>query len=668
MTAQAARLAEPVAPVLDVSRGAWRARDAATQLAEALGVPLPDPETLYDGQDPETIGRGVDAEARGPLPVLVGYRDARALLGHLPDGVRLTVIHDADAPPEDENFWFLQYLERFGVPLDPVPLPRGPVAAQNLTTVQRALLALFPGPLPVDLAALAGLDPSGGDFLSPGIIAPERRVSGAPVSALLRFESRDPRLRLMVQMSGPAHYADPVWLTDTGMALFRAGAQGLALRVLDRACDVAGDPGARAGAELARAGIRIFAHRHAEVAALPDPAPDLPEPVRAQLSMLKAWAEMFGPDPAQGLARIAPAFDRAWQADPPDTDALFLLNIAALGQLRSGDAAAALATEVRIEQALAQAAQIDHRAEFINAINLSRLYRRRGEAAGFRAQVDRAMATSEGLRSAADILQMNLIRALPGGSDTPAPHHLLRAALAWLVLTPPESIAIRALRQLCPGAEPGPQVSATVSAALVARLGEAFPDLSPLPGRVRVTPITGRAPEGSIGLATPGAALLLLPPGYDPGPALPLDDGQRQVAALVRAVLAREGVALPEDAHLGVDMMGRDIPAGIAGLHALVLRHDLSLGRDGRGARDWTAADRLTLATRARVRLAQGVARIEPGEAVFKRYLRPQPLTPEESRLLATLAHGPQPLSFLPPGALSALIERHLITLEVPDA
>ncbi len=145
--------------VLDISRGAWRARDVALQLAEAIGADLPAVETFYDGDDPETIGRGVDAEARGPLPVLVGYRDALALQPRLPARARLALIHDPECPPEDENHWFLTFLKRMGTRIDRLPLPVGAgprPEMDGLTTAQRALVALFPGPLPPAVAARGG--------------------------------------------------------------------------------------------------------------------------------------------------------------------------------------------------------------------------------------------------------------------------------------------------------------------------------------------------------------------------------------------------------------------------------------------------------------------------------------------------------------------------------
>lgn len=636
------------AAVLDLSRGAYGARAAASQLAAALGRALPGAETLYDGADPETVARGVDAEARGPLPVLIGARDAQALGPALPKGARIGVIVDPDRPPEDADHWFLACLDRMGLACMRLPLSAAPpVEAGTLGTAQRALLALYPGPLPRPLADAAGLDLADPDIFvpgHPGVIAPGLHgAHGVRVSQLMRFQPADPVLQLLCQMHGPAHYADAADLTERAMALFHAGAEQLALRVLVRACAVARDPGAASGAQLSLQGLRIFTHRYAEAAAHDAPA-DLPPMVAAQLATLRAWAEMFGPEPQAGLARIGAAMAQAAAADPPDTEDLFVLNIGALGQLRTGDDVAALATEKRIETALARVATIDHRAEFINAINLARLHRRSGDRQACRGQVDRAMATSEGLRSLGDILQMNLIRTWPGVSTGPVAHHVLRAALAWLALSPPEALAIRALRQVDPGIAPGPDMPRRVSEALAARVLAQWPDLAPQPG-LTVTVAPAQAPDGSRVLATPAAALLI--GAQDCVPLAAPCPARDRLLGLVRAALQRDCPAL---AGLGPvclavdDGLGRDIPQGRAGLLSLVRRHGIAAGLGPEGDLRWSAEDRAGLARAVRVALSGGVAGLEPGDPLrvrFKRYRAPLDVTGPEARLLAAL--GPHP-------------------------
>ncbi len=520
----------------------------------------------------------------------------------------------------------------------------------------------------------------------PGVIDPAlRRLPGVAAVHLTRFGDQDARLRLLCQMQGPAHYADAGWLTDAATNLFRAGAVNMALRLLGRACDVASDPGTRAAAELSLQGIRIFAHFYADAACQPDPAGDLPEPVRDRLSILKAWAEMFGTDPGTGLARIEPAFARASRAEPSTTDDLFILNIAALGQLRTGQHDIALDTELRIESRLGQAEEIDYRAEFINAINLARLYRRRGEVARFRAEVDRAMATSEGLRSLSDIVQMNLIRATPGGSDEPEAHNLLRAALAWLALSPPEAISIRALREARPGAGYDSDLSARVSAALAERIAAACPGLTPDAGDVRITFVEATAPRGSIAIATPAAALLWLP-GDAPGTACHPPSAERtRLAGLVLAALKRDcpGLRAAGPLHLGIDSdNGVDIPAGEAGLRGLIVRHEVTRSLAPAGEALWPAEVRAAMARAARVRRSRGLARIVTQDgtrlAVFKRYRAPRPLTAAEDGLLAVLSDDGPPVATLaaragldPAAALVVLNElaaQRVIQLEVNDA
>ncbi|WP_137128604.1 hypothetical protein [Rhizobium sp. FY34] len=644
--------------IVDLSMGAWRARDVALQLAEATDAVLPPVEQLHQDDDPEIIAQGVDAEARGSLPVLVAVQDALALSQALAPASSIGVLCASPQGLADENLWTLVFLRRLGHRITRLVPPAGERQREDLIAgldeEQRHML-LFPGPLPLDLAAKSGLSGSANVFLPrfPHVVRPQLRLALPDIrpgllAPLARFDAEDARIRLMTQILGPAYYADAEWLTDTGMQLLRLGAHRLALCALKRACDIASDTMVRARAELNLQGVRIFAHLFADASAHPDSGTALPAAVREQLTLLRGWSEIAGADPSRGLQRIACTMRAAEAATPKSVNDLFVLNIAALGHLRSGEIEMALDTERLIEKELTSSGdRIDYRAEFINALNLSRLYRRSGETERYRQQLDRALATSEGLRNLSDIIQMNLMRAEAGGSEDEPASHVLRAVLAWLALSPPEAIAARALRQTGANPTEAAAIDGTVCEALLARLEAAFPGL--VPGRpAGAVAVEGCVPRGSAVFATRAAALLLLPEsGWRPGLS-PASTARSRLNALALAALEIDCPALCSHPAplIGVDTdFGTDIPCGWSGLIRLAVLHGLErcLWRDRRFELAATDQDHLPLS--ASVTLSRGVAGLESvtsGVRVFfKRYRRPATLTGAESVFLRQVEASP---------------------------
>lgn len=305
----------------------------------------------------------------------------------------------------------------------------------------------------------------GGLFL----VAPEDRVETASLGA-------DAWTLLATAATGPPPGASWYWCRPFALAhlpvdraasaeisaaawrLAGLGGFGPAQFLLERAAARA-EPLLASEITQARATMAIAAQRFDIAAALPDPDPALPQLMQRNIRYCKAWGCVMHGDAAEALHQ----FDTAGPPAPGpesagDAQALYLLNIYALVRFRNGDREGALRLEQAVEAGSAGLGRDLWHLRYINAVNLSRLYRNAGSLETAEAYFRRGLATLDGVRGETDQVFGNAAlsrHAAARGDKAAARQAILRACLHWLAMAVPEALGWRAARSLVPPAMAG---------------------------------------------------------------------------------------------------------------------------------------------------------------------------------------------------------------------
>jgi tetratricopeptide (TPR) repeat protein len=192
-------------------------------------------------------------------------------------------------------------------------------------------------------------------------------------------------------------------------------------------------------------GIRIAALRFDDAASVPDPSERLPSDIRAFLLQAKGWGLVW-----TGRHSAAKVYlERALTLTKEDLSSetyLYLLNIYSLSLFRTGDTRTAISLEHRIENALKRIRQNRCQLEYINSINLARLYRSAGDHAQAIAYYEKAFRTAEGVKSESDLVYENicLARVYCDAADHEQSFaHWFRAGLQYVAAAVPEALAPR---------------------------------------------------------------------------------------------------------------------------------------------------------------------------------------------------------------------------------
>jgi tetratricopeptide (TPR) repeat protein len=697
LAAHLAREAPGARPVVaDLTLGAWRGQAAAHDLCRQLGVAPPEPVQPTPaahaggehGDYVDTIGRLVDTESAGDGVVTSALAAARRVCGALQDGPARAVVVIA---PRFGNAWeredllFAGFLARglhgsrhaFLLAAGPgATLPgwrlqwRAPVPPAASPPVQAGstLAALVPGVLDADTAALLGGEgmlASGAALpLDGGCVLPDPALRHAPaVLGELVFDDLAERaagagwLRAYARCHGTPAEADQPLLCDEAAVRFAEGGYGIAARLLQVARVRAPNEAWRASVDVQLQGMRIALMRFAEAAAEPEPAAELPPGLRGALLQCRAWGLVM-----TGRAREAePCFDEAIRLLAGSTSEryeLYLLNIAALTQLRLGRLERALEMEKRIEAALAARARPDWHLGYINAINQARLYRRAGQLDEAERYYARAFQGTLGLRSPSDLVYVNVCwaqLATQAGRPREAFAGWLRAALHWVADEVPEALAPRVARAIVEGEPPVPEaLPEAISAALLTRLlaaaGAAGVDAARFstvvaPERAPVFRRPDAVPPGACQVAAgqPGWGVLACP-SHRAQPVFrgPAWDALCQALA---AYAAAECPPLAGAATLLVDACGgTEMPGTAAELLDSAVRWDARrVWFSGRDA-DLSAEQAHLLRASSRTRLAAGLDFVRPArgqlEVHFKRYRPPVVVAASEVPVLDWIGSG----------------------------
>jgi Flp pilus assembly protein TadD len=322
-----------------------------------------------------------------------------------------------------------------------------------------------------------------GDFLVP----PETRRAPADVSP---FEFDDlaaraknlPWLRCYAQTFGNNYFVDSGLLAAQAWRFFAQGASEIAVRLLERAVACGRNPDARHALEAQLQGMRIASHRFAEAGKARSP-PGGATNVKNFLIKAKGWALVMSGDAASGRDFLRQARLLSEIAAPGSVEDLYLRNILALAEARTGDLGEALRLEQEITAANGRLEPFDWRLHYVNMVNTARLFRAAGRPTDARDAYVDAFATGSGNLSESDRVydEACLARlAAETGCPARAMQHWFRASLAFAASAVPEALSARcAAMLLSRRTDPDQDVTEGVAEALYAALEGALAQLPP---------------------------------------------------------------------------------------------------------------------------------------------------------------------------------------------
>jgi cytochrome P450 len=655
--------------VVDASLGAARPAHAAMSLAQQLGVALVWCEDLRhaplfasDGFV-DSADWGVDFEAGGERAIQQAWEFTRQLLPHIHAPVAVLEPRlERDWDPADRAL--LRFLSECLGPEQIGLLPETVCAIATETC--DPLLACVPGVIDADILAALGTSTRGlvplsrGSWLVPPSLRARAHADGSTLDWLAIRAARLPWLAVHAQLHSSAAVVRPAEVAAEAESCYRRGYTALALRRLERLVDTATSPWHHALWLVRLQGVRI-GRLLFEAANAQDLPADCPPQMRGFLTLTQAWGKVMTGAAAQADVLFAEARQllEAYRGRP---EYLYVLNISALARARLGDIATAEAMELEIEAELQQLVPRRHALEYINAINLHRLYRMKQDRGRARHYLTLAEQGNAGTRTRNDALYTvsNLWRmAQSEGDATEVRAQALSCAALFLADPVPEALASRTVAGLLGQPWPlrQPWTPDLLAEVLVQRLTVLFPEAGGAEQDTQDLSVcwSQDAARGMLAeqLGTRGMALLVETVGVIALPCVarmlrsPSESRRRLQQRLARILLAAMPAMSAEELRAADhwtlvidDRGGRGLPRREAELLAVALR--LGVGRslgDGQ-IRRLDAHARATLQRHLLVALSPGIAHIEADRAVFRRIRSPLPLTPEQAPALRPLTHA----------------------------
>lgn len=691
--------------VADLSLGCWRPLQLAAELAAQLGVALPQPETPMPlpesgALDADAVGHWVDAEARGDSALALADRAVRGLAPALAEAQATVAVLVPSSPKlwRAADLWTLRLLaaaaETAGFPLvlghggatapalppgliagwrsPPDPRTGLPAAAAGLLDpappAEAAWIGAVPGVMAPPLAQALGIGVEAAQALvalpAAGIalVPPELRAAAAGnEDALATLHGRAGGVPWLAA-SAAARAGRPLAgaeLLAPAWSAFGAGAIDLAEELASAALAGTTDARQRVEAQLALQTLRLVGQDYAAMAAAEPPPAAAPAADRRQLDRFRGWGKALTGDGEEALALLGGIPGTEPLDEQPWLD-LYLRNITALALVRAGKVEAALAIETDIAERLATLERPSWQLVYLNALNLSRLYRGRGDLHAARQWLGRAEEATVGGALPSDLVHFQVLRArlaeIEEGSAA-AERHWHAAALIFAAMPLPEALGWRVAAAIL-GPDAGRSVDPErIAAALLARLGP--PDegeTTNTPAPTLLLAATGGLDEPAVAVGGPGWGVLAIgrsaPPPFN-GP---------QHAALRRRLGRSQGLRGQEAPTLLVDLRhGLGLPDDLAGLVGSALWHGAE-GLVWQGERlDFDGL--LESAGQTLVR-SPGVAAVEEREVRFKRYRRPMSMPNAAAALDALTGRPIEALSESEQATAAGLVSAGVLALE----
>ncbi|HEY2379681.1 MAG TPA: tetratricopeptide repeat protein [Terriglobia bacterium] len=495
----------------DLSLGAWFVHMAAQQFFLQLGILPPEhirptrEGSAYWDQVPEyadRVGNEIDSETSGDRVLMTSLELAEQVIEAIGQKRPQTLVIIAprfDFDWEAENELFLEFLvmglrdtasrcilafmdekppavpEKWKINWLNSPAP----TANEHPELSPELLTLVPGivepALAEMLAGTAPLDKSRHLSVANGgvLVAPEYRrnpneVSKAAYDELGQKAEAIGWLKSYCQLYGNLQFLNVYFLRQQSSQRFAEGAYNVAFRLIQPVLQHSFHPFHKTAALLEAQGMRVALKRFKDASEMPDPPRAAPPPILGALFLSKAWGLVMIDQPEQA----EPYFEQARNLLKPFQDRfyLYLLNIAALNKLRLGQADAAFELEREIEQTLSESPKKDWHLEYINCLNLGRLFRRSGDFELSEKYYSKSFYASEGIRSDSDLVYSNVSWAGLYQKNNPDLSflHWFRAALHWAATAVPEALTARAIRPIVGrNLKPGEDLTEELSKGLI---------------------------------------------------------------------------------------------------------------------------------------------------------------------------------------------------------
>lgn len=680
----------------DISLGAWRSHQIASELCAQLGLPdgaAGPAEARADraGVPRSKIGRLIDTETRGDRITLDALRLAALVHEAMRDREPMTLcilLGRHGIPWERGDALFVRFLaQAWSSPAhrlvlvscgveDPVlPLDwsvtwssEAPDSAPATPREGSPASSLVPGIITPRIAeALGSVDGGLGALIKlPGdclLVPPELRGDPRAIAEerydQLAVTARSiPWLAAHASYRGSDHAVNPSLLWEHACRELEVGGTGIALRLLERATPLARSLAERSVFQLLIQGAQVASGRFEDAANALDPEARAPAELRGWLWHTKGWALTMRSRPVEAEVCLEQARELVQKTGDLE-EYLYVMNISALNRLRSGDWEGALAFEEQIRSALAGVSTGGWQLRYINSMNLARLHRRRDDYDAAERDYRGAFATSAGVPSDSDALYLQVCLARldeARGLHAGALRAWIRAALRWASSAEPEATARRVTAAILGSAvekgngDPCDAVSEALTSHLAAAAAgiEASEDLAASSGdAVVIARAGGISPEilASRGWhALRGPGFWVLGTTREVEPIISSTASLRLRSALTALLVPATPGRVALRTIVVDDQLGRDLPGSEAEMITACLRLGLpAVELDGRVI-ELDDGLRERLEGRLRVRLGDAVERLdlEPSGAVvsFKRYRDPRRLTGLAAGILGLVAGG----------------------------
>ena len=484
------------AVVSDLSLGIWMPSAIARDLSHQLAITLPEVFHIPPRGFSSQIAAFVDAETTGDVTLILASRFADLIGAEMNSHKKSVLIIVCPIVPSllgRDNVSFIDYL-RARVPGLRVVLlfytnlfidilgsnsfaPLFAFQESEHITVRVGAYASIPGVIPHDLAIQIGeRELRGARTLDNGVLLlpaccrmqleqaaaglPIYRLSNQSISIAVQlyheYNSSNPQLDILQQIAWHSLFNGSWDLANKIMLRCRSASVGSKYEWLY---------------VVQHQGMRIAFECFDDVVSEAE-VPDNIEPQLAgYLTLARAWGLLMC-----GRPRLAePLFDVCRRVLPKFVDAegyCWILNISALNRLRLGDLKGALDIELVIRRQI-ESKKLSPQLNYINGLNLGRLYRRLNDFERATASFDRAFATTAGCASAGD----HVLREYSSYQNLLARHSyseafwaLVRSALYWLASEVPEALPARAVRIITHSKGVTRNVEASVAGVFIDRI------------------------------------------------------------------------------------------------------------------------------------------------------------------------------------------------------
>jgi hypothetical protein len=690
--------------VADLTLGAWRPRAIYHDLAPQLGLQVAASSSTRQAAKhtvadtlhyADTIAASIDIECLGDRQVISALMAAGTIVAATRGGAVTAIVVLAPRGSIEwgaDNLHFVRFLAEglaacgrrllivstdfqrhpnfsdFGIAIDWLNEPQSGGLQPPGAGQRNSLLAVTPGIIEPDLfAQLVAMDeaePPPHVTLSSGhvVVCPAARGLDAPLTdaadRLASLETSPDWLRACAQCSCRPCAVDPGFLRGHALRMHASGAYDVAVTQLKRAFACCTDVVEKSQIQLQLHGILIALLRFPEIIETAEVGADCPPALRGLLHQSRGWAHAMLGAPLQARKELLCA--RELLHDHIGLrEFLYLMNISALAELKGGRIESSFAMEKQIESRLGQISPRDWHLEYINSLNLARLFKRRGESAAAEHYFDLAFATYQGTRSSYDPIYENVIRARLAsehGRMDKAFACWTRAALHWVSHAAPEALPRRTLMSIL-GAEraAAPTVVERISAVLMQQFENArsqvdgrsaeLTPLDPVPTFARISQV-GWRPEfengaeliGQDGWSAVGVTVDIKEQFTGPAHrAL-----RTRLAQLIEAKRPYGGAGF--GSYLIVDDVGDEMPGSVEACLNTCMRLNIRTMTYHEKRSVFSDSVSNDLERAASVKLAPGVDRIDDhglsATVAFKRYRPQDTLDHADADIVRTIGQG----------------------------